>query len=73
MFPTDFTETGFLYQERLRDAEQRRVYNRLVESAQAYQRAHGQVSFLTQLMQRLHIKAQQPQAEVNDARRAHAV
>ena len=73
MYPTDFTDTGFLYQERLRDAEQRRMYNRLVESAQAYQRAHGQVSFMARLMERLHIKAQQPQAEVSDSRRAHAV
>ena len=71
MYTNDFTNTGFLYQERLRDAENRRRYNRLVESAQAYQRAHGQVSFLTRLMQRLHVKPQQ--AETNEARHAHAV
>ncbi len=71
MYTNDFTNTGFLYQERLRDAENRRVYNRLVESAEAYRRAHGQVSFLTRLMERLHVKAQQ--AETSEARHAHAV
>ncbi|MBI1259237.1 MAG: hypothetical protein GC204_17355 [Chloroflexi bacterium] len=73
MFPSDFSETGFLYQERLRDAENRRIYNGLVKSAEAYRRKHGQVSFLNQLMQRFHIKAQQPQAEVSDSRHAHAL
>ncbi|MEO8393651.1 MAG: hypothetical protein ABI700_11735 [Chloroflexota bacterium] len=73
MYTNDFTNTGFLYQERLRDAENRRVYNRLVASAEAYRRAHGQVkvSFLTRLMQRLHVKPQQ--AETSEARHAHAV
>jgi hypothetical protein len=76
MYPTDFTDTGFVYQERLRAAEQRRRYNRLVESAQAYQRAHDEenVSFLGQIAQRLHLKAQShAEVEANDSRHAHAV
>ena len=71
MLPTDFTETGFFTQERQRAAEQRRRYNLAAESEQANQRAHGQVSLLTQIAQRLHVKAQ-PQTSSDD-RRAHAV
>ena len=67
----DFSNTGFLYQERLRDAERHRAHNQLVQSALAHKRANRPVSFLSQIAQRLHFKAQ-PQ-HTGDDRRAHAV
>ena len=72
MYNTDFSNVGFLYEERLRDAEQHRAHNKLVQSALARRKALGEVGFLSQLAQRLHIKAQ-PQADARDSRRAHAV
>jgi len=75
MFMPDFSNTGFLYEERLREAEQHRIHNKRVQSALAYARAHGQVSFLSQLAQRLHIvKLQQTDvSDKRDTRQMHAV
>ena len=72
MFTPDFSNTGYMYEEKLRDAERVRTQNQLIQSALAHRRAVGQPGLLSQLAQRLHIiKAQQ--ADAHDSRRAHAV
>ena len=71
MYMPDYSNAGYLYQERLRDAEAQRVHNKLVQSALARRKALGEVSLLSQIAQRLHVKAE-PQ-HTSDERRAHAV
>ena len=68
----DYSNTGYLYEEKLRDAEQHRAHNKLVQAALAQREAQGKVGLLTQIAQLLHVKAQ-PQTTSTDDRRAHAV
>jgi len=72
MYLPDYGNMNFLYEERLRDAERHYAHEKLVKSALARKKALGEVSLLSQIAQRLHVKAQ-PQTNNNDDRRAHAV
>ena len=74
MYTPDFSNSGFMYEERLRDAERQRAHNKLVESALEHRKAEGYVSLLSQIAQRLHVKPQRTDiGDKRDTRQVHAV
>jgi Trp operon repressor len=69
---SDYDDAKSMYDQRLREAQQHREHNQLVQAAleHAEQENHGQH---LNLIQRLLHSRNQPQQENNDARRAPAV